>query len=181
MARLLDELGLTDTHVLGHSMGGKVAMALALHWPQRVRRLIVVDIAPFAYADRFTPLIDAMLRLDLATVATRADADRYLALDIASTPVRALLLQNLVRQRGGSTGAPSPHTCRPYWALRPGSVAVTALCRRCLCGAPNPTMCYPLIEAMFPQANFHSIAGASHWVHVDRPAELSEVVRGWLA
>ena len=188
VARLLDELGLTDAHVLGHSMGGKVAMALALRSPQRVRRLIVVDIAPVAYADRFTPLIDAVLRLDLATVATRADADRQLARDIASAPVRALLLQNLARQGGG-------------WAWRIDWRAIAANLPALLGFAPGlggrhcavPALFVqgaesdyllpehrPLIETMFPQASFRSIAGAGHWVHADRPTELSEMVRGWL-
>jgi esterase len=188
VVHLLDAHGLCDAHVLGHSIGGKVAMTLALRWPLRVRRLVVVDISPVAYPDRFTPFIDAVLRLDLATVATRADADRQLALDIASAPVRALLLQNLVRQRGG-------------WAWRIDWRAISANLPALLGFAPErrgshcavPTLFVqgadsdyvlpehrPLIDAMFPQASFRTIAGAGHWVHVDRPAELSEVVSGWL-
>lgn len=188
VVQLLDDLGLRDTHVLGHSMGGKVAMTLALRWPQRVRRLIVVDIAPVAYADQFTPLIDAVLRLDLAAVVARADADQQLARAIDSAPVRALLLQNLVRQDGA-------------WAWRIDWRAIAAAlpgllhfepwsaCRQ----SPAPMLLvqgaesdYVLpehrtqIDAMFPQASLQTIVGAGHWVHVDRPAELSDAVSRWL-
>jgi pimeloyl-ACP methyl ester carboxylesterase len=81
--------------VLGHSMGGKAAMALALSHPASVRRLIVADIAPVAYGHTQQLLVDAMRAIDLSTVETRGDADRQLAAHVDEAGVRAFLLQSL--------------------------------------------------------------------------------------
>ena len=70
---LMERLSLERPAVLGHSMGGKTAMALALRHPQRVGRLIVVDIAPVAYADTLTPFAEAMRGADVVAAATRAE------------------------------------------------------------------------------------------------------------
>lgn len=189
VGRLLEALDIADAHVLGHSMGGKVAMTLALHAPQRVRGLIVVDIAPVTYEDRFSPLIDAMLRLELSTLGSREDADRRLARDLASAPVRALLLQNLVRREGG-------------WAWRIDWRAIAANLPALLGFAPAsegryshvpalfvrgdasdyllPTH-HPAITSLFPHATFRTVAGAGHWVHADRPLQLIESIMSWRA
>ena len=75
LAEVIDAFG-GRMDVLGHSMGGKAAMALALTSPHRVRRLIVADIAPVAYDHTQTPLIEAMEAVDLNAVRTRRDADQ---------------------------------------------------------------------------------------------------------
>ncbi len=81
--------------VLGHSMGGKAAMALALTEPGRVRRLVVADVAPVAYSHDQMQNVDAMRSLDPATVATRGDADRKLAEVLPDAGLRAFFLQSL--------------------------------------------------------------------------------------
>lgn len=100
---LCDSLGLAQIHLLGHSLGGKVAMQFATQHPQRMGKLIVVDMAMRAYADAHTHLIDAMLALDLSQIRTRAEADNALSQRIANTPiintaVRQFLLMNLIKQ-----------------------------------------------------------------------------------
>lgn len=65
--------------VIGHSMGGKTAMTLALESPESVGRLIAVDIAPVSYADRLTPYVEAMLSIDPRTTADRAEAMRQMS------------------------------------------------------------------------------------------------------
>jgi esterase len=184
---LLDERGLSQASIVGHSMGGKVAMSLALLAPHRVRRLSVIDIAPADYADAFTPLLATLLNLDLQTIGSREEADRRLAGRIASRELRAMLLQNLVRRDGA-------------WAWR---VHLAAIARSlpALLGFPRQLerLCCEVpalfvhggasdylqarhklrIEALFPQARFHCIEGAGHWVQADRPAELAAVLRDW--
>jgi pimeloyl-ACP methyl ester carboxylesterase len=81
--------------VVGHSMGGKAAMALALGHPEHVRRLVVADIAPVAYGHTQQPMIDAMRSVDLSTVERRGDADAQLAPLVPEDGVRAFLLQSL--------------------------------------------------------------------------------------
>ena len=78
MAADLAELTTRQTDVLGHSMGGKAAMMLALQYPQTVGKLVVADIAPVAYRHTQMPMIDAMQAIDLENVDTRSDADRAL-------------------------------------------------------------------------------------------------------
>lgn len=87
------EGGVAD--VLGHSMGGKAAMALALLHPGRVRRLIVADIAPVAYDHDQGRYVAAMANLDLAGLTGRAEADHRLAAAVPEPGVRAFLLQSL--------------------------------------------------------------------------------------
>jgi len=81
--------------VLGHSMGGKAAMVLALQNSNLVDRLIIADIAPVSYSHTQTPLIDAMEAVDLKGVSKRSEADALLSDHIDAPEIRAFLLQSL--------------------------------------------------------------------------------------
>ena len=94
--RLIEREGLRQPAVMGHSMGGKVAMALALLHPQCVGRLIVVDIAPVAYADRLSPFAEAMRSIDMLAAASRSEVQRRLAETVPDAGVVPFLMQNLV-------------------------------------------------------------------------------------
>ena len=98
---LLDELGLDFCHLLGHSMGGKVAMTLAHAHPGRIDRLIVADIAPVAYSHDYDDLIDPILALPLETIESRVQADHLLRPHIPEDPLRGFLMQNLARAEVG--------------------------------------------------------------------------------
>lgn len=185
---LLDTQGLARAALVGHSMGGKLAMAFALLHPQRCHGIAVLDIAPARYADGLTPLIYAALRVDLAAVRRREDADAQLARHLPSARLRAMLLQNLVRRDQG-------WAWRIHWAgiaasmpalldfpPAPGrrSSAVPALFLR---GAASDYLAprhEPLARAMFAEACFAELAGAGHWLHADRPGALVRALDGWL-
>jgi esterase len=92
---VLDDLQLAVVDLMGHSMGGKVAMWLALHQPQRLRNLIIVDIAPVAYPLQYNQLIQAMLDMPLADFKNRREADTWLAPTVKQSFERAFLLKNL--------------------------------------------------------------------------------------
>lgn len=81
--------------VVGHSMGGKAVMMLALTRPDLIRRAVIADIAPVTYGHSQQPMIDAMRAIDLNAVATRGDADRQLQAHVDDAGVRAFLLQSL--------------------------------------------------------------------------------------
>ena len=98
---LLEHLAIEQCYLLGHSMGGKVAMTLALSQPQFIKKLIIVDIAPKAYKPRHLQILQAMLSLPLDKIKTRKDADQYLAKWIHSDIERSFLLKNLKRNTEG--------------------------------------------------------------------------------
>lgn len=185
---LLDRLGLPQAALLGHSMGGKTAMTLALETPQRVARLVVVDIAPVTSPGDHGPLIDAMRTIDPGRMTRRAQADQALAPAIPDATLRAFLLQNLVAAGGGYR-----------WRIDLDAIAASM---PALLGFPDPGrrhfegpalfvrgarsryVCdtdYERIAKLFPAARVVSIAGAGHWVHAERPEALLETVTAFLA
>ena len=98
--RLMAHLQIDSCSVIGHSMGGKTAMLLALENPELVSRLIVADIAPVAYSHAFHHLIEPILALQLDQIERRSDADTILQRDIPDDGLRNFLLQNLERKAG---------------------------------------------------------------------------------
>lgn len=94
---LLDDLNLSSIYLSGHSMGGKVAMYLALSDSERIRKLIVVDIAPVTYPLLHQPLLRTLLSLPLMLISTRQQANEYLAESISDSFERTFLLKNLIR------------------------------------------------------------------------------------
>ena len=100
VSRLVDQLGLGDIRVIGHSMGGKVAMQLAIEHGNLLNRIVVADIAPVSYQHDHNDTVGALMAVDIERINSRADADAQLQPLIGEAPLRAFLLQNLVRQDG---------------------------------------------------------------------------------
>lgn len=178
--------------LVGHSMGGKVAMVLALRHPELVARLVVVDISPVDYAGvtEFTGYVEAMRGLDLAALGRRSDADGALTEAVPSRTVRDFLLQNLRREGDawrwqvdleglGSglrriSGWPAEHL-EP--AVYEGPVLWVA-------GAESAYVQPEHAEAMtrwFPHHRRLVVKGAGHWVHSQKPEVFVEVVRRFAA
>ncbi len=174
--------------IVGHSMGGKSAMMLALTRPELVRKLVVMDIAPYAYSHSQTELIDAMEALDLNGLRLRSEADARLAANIDEPGVRAFLLQSLDLKSDPPRWKYNLPVLRDQmpevigWPsdAPKGSFDGPALV---LAGADSAYCREPQAEAMlahFPQAKFRFFSGAGHWLHADRPAEVAEAVAGFL-
>ena len=175
--------------VLGHSMGGKAAMALALSAPERLRRLIVADIAPVAYDHAHGDYVAAMRAVDLARVTRRSDADPMLAAAIPQAPLRAFILQNLIVEEGGARWRPNldalaasmdeilsfpadlPHARwdGPALFLRGGASDYVADAH------------VAAVLARFPAARIETVADAGHWLHADRPEPFLRAVETFLA
>ena len=174
--------------VLGHSMGGKAAMMLALTRPELVRKLVVMDIAPYAYSHTQTALIDAMEGMDLTGLRLRSDADARLAASIPEPGIRAFLLQSLdlksdpPRWKYNLTALRDQMNQLIGWpeTAPKGTYEGPALF---LAGAESDYCREPQVEAIrahFPQAKLRYFAGAGHWLHADRPAEVAEVTAEFL-
>lgn len=97
LVELCNELDLHNIHLLGHSLGGKVAMQFATTHPDRLDKLIVVDMAMRSYEDEHTHLIDAMLAVDLGRMQNRSEVDKALSLAIPNVMIRQFLLMNLIK------------------------------------------------------------------------------------
>jgi len=192
-ARLTADLGADDPVALvGHSMGGKVAMLLALRRPELVERLVVVDVAPVAYdhADEFDGYIAAMKAVDLDALERRDDADAALRDAVPDPMVRGFLLQSLRREGGGwrwllnldllgrdldlITGWPADRLA--------GAAAYEGLVLW-VGGQSSRYVEHEYVEAMdrwFPRNRRVTVKGAGHWVHSEQPEVFLEVLRRFL-
>jgi pimeloyl-ACP methyl ester carboxylesterase len=176
---LIESEGLDRPVLVGHSMGGKTAMALALENPGLLGRLVVVDIAPVSYADRFTPYVDAMSSVNPATTADRAEAMRRMSEKIPDAATVAFLMQNLTARDGHfdwllnlpAIGAAIPALCQFPTELAARRCEIPAtLVTGSLSDYVRPAD-LAAFAGMFPRLRQVEIEGAGHWVHADRPAE----------
>jgi pimeloyl-ACP methyl ester carboxylesterase len=170
--------------VLGHSMGGKAAMVLAVTQPDKVRSLVVADIAPVAYAHSQQGYIDAMRSVDLSRVETRGDADRQLKAIVPEDGVRAFLLRSLdVKARRWILNLDALEAEMDKIVGFPeiaGQFGGPALF---LTGADSDYVRRDhrdLIREFFPAARFAKIPGAGHWLHAEKPREFEAAVRVFL-
>ncbi|MGE0226467.1 MAG: alpha/beta fold hydrolase, partial [Acetobacteraceae bacterium] len=173
--------------VIGHSMGGKTAMQLALLWPDAVSRLCVADIAPVAYAPRNQPIAEALRAIPLDAPLTRAQADAALAQAVPDAGLRAFLLGNLATGPHPSwrIGLPEITAALPDlegWETPAGrSYAGPTLF---VAGARSDfirTDHRETIRSLFPAARFVTVKNAGHWLHADNPAGFLGVLEAFLA
>jgi pimeloyl-ACP methyl ester carboxylesterase len=188
--------------LVGHSMGGKVAMQLALRRPELLRALVVVDVAPVDYpesggrtedldeeASPFAAYIAAMRALDLDRLRARDDADDALRSAVPSRMVRSFLLQSLVRE--GADGW--------RWRLNLEALARDlGRLRRFPQPPPGATFDGPVLwiagvnshyvlpddrprmDALFPATRLVRVKNAGHWVHSEQPEVFLETLRRFL-
>lgn len=174
---VIGSLNLEKPIVLGHSMGGKVAMALALRKPQSVGGLIIVDIAPRQYEKSNEHFVKEMLALDLKVVKNRSDADKLLAKRIPDPVFRSFLLQNLyASDQGYQWRANLRAILENMSALMgfPFGKDNTFFGGTALCIAGGNSEYFEetdkeLFREFFPNVRIIKIKGAGHWVHSDSP------------
>ncbi len=186
LAEVIAGLG-RPVDLLGHSMGGKAAMQLALTQPHLLRRLVVADIAPVAYQHDQSRHVHAMQALDLDGLTTRGAADRRLTATVPEASLRAFFLQSLDLK-----------STPPRWRLNlevllaempkivgwPGTEGVFDGPTLFLTGADSHYVLpehRPAIKALFSHARFAKIPGTGHWLHAEKPREFEETVRVFLS
>lgn len=202
VALLFEDLKLKNPILIGHSMGGKTAMFFAARYPERISRLIIVDIAPCdlrktqrgkIHELQHRALIDALMKLDLNRLQSRQEADRILSSTITSLPVRQFLLKNLHRRSDGTfewllnLKTLSENLSSILEGLHPGK---------------DPMEKYPVelpvlfikgelshyieqedeedIRNLFPNSFFSIIQKAGHWVHAEQPELFLQVVYNFI-
>ena len=185
LAEVIESLG-APVDLLGHSMGGKAAMQLALTRPDLIRRLIVTDIAPVAYDHDQARHVQAMAALDLSAITTRAEADAALAERVPDPSLRAFFLQSLdlrTRPPRWKLNLPVLEAEMPHVIGWPGTQGRFDGPALFLTGA-NSHYVRPehreTIRALFPKARFAKIPDAGHWLHAEKPREFEETVRVFL-
>lgn len=175
----LDDQKIGRAAIIGHSMGGKAAMALALSDPARVERLLVADIAPVRYPPAFQPYLDAMRSLDLSNIARRNEADAHLTDAVPDAGIRAFLLQNLASGPDGLAWRMN------LAALDAGMEEIQGFPDDLLGNRFGGSTLFlsggrsdyvrpahrDTIKQSFPKARFARIPDAGHWVHAEKPAE----------
>lgn len=188
VVEMLDRADIPQALIIGHSMGGKVAMHLALQHAERVAGMVCVDIAPADYdLNRFGPVFEAMRAVEPETLESRQQADERLALYLPAKPLRSYLLQNLVKEDSHW------HWRMNLSALEQGMPELSAF--SCADGVPFPgdaLFVYggqspyvkpdhlPIIRELFPFARLRQIADAGHWVYADNPQTFAEVLESFV-
>ena len=188
VARFFAENELENVVLLGHSMGGKTAMQLALQFPDRIAALIVVDIAPVCYdhLHKQLKLIEAMQELDLAGEMSRSEIEKKLAVKIPEKRLLSFLMTNLNRQNGQfqwrigleqiAAGMPELLNYPELKSVFKGPVQFI--------GGENSAYLkfeyHALIRKYFPESRITMLENCGHWLHVEQPAAFQKTVNEFL-
>ena len=176
-----------EAHIIGHSMGGKTAMQLALSYPEMVKKLVVVDIAPKQYQPGHQAIFEALQSLDLATITNRKEAATHLETTITDPGTQQFLLKNLSRSPNGQYEWKMnlPVLYKSYGQILDNVEMEEPF--------QHPTLFIKggqsnyiqeedtsAIKNFFPLAEIETIPPAGHWVHAAAPKELLNLVHSFL-
>ncbi|NND34150.1 MAG: alpha/beta fold hydrolase [Saprospiraceae bacterium] len=182
--------GMTDgAYLVGHSMGGKVAMQLALDHPALIRALIVVDIAPVEYGESHEKIIRSLMKIPVSDIGSRNEATNLLSETIEDPAIVAFLMKNLSRNEDGTFRWKMnlPVIAKQYnWLLQaPHSknevYSGPSLFVRGGLSSYVPAGSERIIKTQFPQAKVVTIEEAGHWVHADQPVALLRHITEFIA
>ncbi|MCK5821670.1 MAG: alpha/beta fold hydrolase [Bacteroidales bacterium] len=201
LLQFIDARDLSKVMLLGHSMGGKTAMFMATHYPERVSRLVVADMSPLSYirngerADHFAGhehIMTALKDLDLSDITNHREADEKLEAALPDRRLRQFLMKNLTKTKEGNY----------YWQIN-----LDVLMRNLdsLADGLNPEdyqdegfKQYPVlfvkgenshyigerdekaIKRLFPGSNLVSIRDAGHWLHAEQPEAFVKIIKKFL-
>jgi pimeloyl-ACP methyl ester carboxylesterase len=173
--------------IIGHSMGGKVAMTFALLFPEKVDHLIVADIGPVVYKGDHLPLFEAMMRMPLEQITDRHEADAFLSKTISSYAVRQFLLKNLGRDKNGFFWKPHLRLLYEKYDCLMGfdSMGRQFFGPTCFLKGSKSDYIHPdhlnYYKSIFPNSEIKVIENAGHWLHAEQPERFLEVVKQFLA
>ena len=174
--------------VMGHSMGGKAAMALALTQPDLLAGLVIADIAPVPYDHTHLGILQAMAAADLSGVTRRSEGDALMAAALPDPALRGFILQNLVVENGAARwrlNVPALAAGMDDLIDWPSQLSGTSYSGPTLSiyGGASPYVnqtAQAALSQFFPTAEFHEVPGAGHWLHAERPTEFQAALSTWL-
>lgn len=186
LRELIDEEGLSEIFLMGHSMGGKTAMNFAVTYPDRVEKLIVADIAPRYYPIHHQTILEGLNSINLSEIQSRKDADDQLAKYITIPGIRQFLLKSLGRDRNGF-----------YWKINLPIITEKieevgkALEDDTVYDGPTLFLAgansnyiqqsdLPDILEHFPNYEIEFIEGAGHWLHAEKPDAVVREIKRFL-
>lgn len=187
LVEFMDRHGIMQAHMLGHSMGGKTVMQLASTDPERIDKLIVADMAPKAYQPHHTHIIETLLAVPLESIESRKEAEAFLEDRISDWGVRQFLLKGLGRDQNKQLKWKfNLETISQKYPLILEAVELEdpfeGECLFLSGGQSNYVQPedHPLILEAFPQAQFHVIQEAGHWVHAEAPVAFLQAIADFL-
>ncbi|MEO9869713.1 alpha/beta fold hydrolase [Ekhidna sp.] len=188
VVELMSDEGLSKSHILGHSMGGKVAMHLATKHSEMVDKLIVVDIAPKYYPPHHHQIFEGFHAVDFKNLQNRKDADKQMSAVISNIGVRQFILKNLDRKKDGSFEwklniAAIENAIEKVGARIEGDVSFDGATLFIAGGTSDyiDNEDHDLIRSYFSKADIVPVEGAGHWIHAEKPEELGQIVIKFLA
>lgn len=186
MFDLLDDLGIEKIQVLGHSLGGKVAMCMALTQPNRITKLVLADIAPVKYEPRHQSVLSGLNNVDLNNTLDRNHANEQMVEHIVEPGVRQFLLKSLYQEDGkwswrfnlallerdyprlsGAIESEKPFT-KPVLFIKGGNSDYL------LAKHQSP------IAKLFPNSQAKIIQNTGHWLHSEKPSIFNRLARSFL-
>ncbi len=183
---LMQDEGIKDAHILGHSMGGKLAMHLALEHQEIVDKLIVADIAPRAYHSRHEAIFRALHEVQPPLFDSRAEVDAAMQHMIPEPGLRHFLLKNLHRNDSGLAWKMNLSAIESHypdilsevesWEVFEGDVLFIRGERSDYLSESD----VPAIRALFPFAEHVSMPEAGHWLHADNPTLFADLALSFL-
>lgn len=181
----IHDRALEKVNLIGHSLGGKVAMALALTYPAIVEKLVVADMAPVDYKPQHNHILKALSELPLATMKSRSEADKHLSQSISDLRTRQFLIQNVNKGDSGFKWRINlPVIIENYNLLSKGfklSQNIRPFEKPTLfVGGEKSNYIQPVFEehmrSLFPFYEYQEVANAGHWLHVENPDQFNQFV-----
>jgi esterase len=186
VSELMNDEGISSAHIMGHSMGGKVAMYMSGMFPQKIDKLIISDIAPKHYKPHHQEILAALNNLNFTIIKSRKDAETYMETKIPDMGTRQFLLKNLYWKEDHlawrfnlpiiskniemvGTELPQPIVFEgPTLFIRGGNSRYIL-----------DTDIDDIVEH-FPNSKLYTIEGANHWLHAEKPLEYLQVTTDFL-
>ncbi len=184
--QLLQQLNIESCVVLGHSLGGKIAMTLALSKPDLFQALVVADIAPVHYEPRHENVFKGLQNVDLAQISSRSDADILMAQYIQESGVRQFLLKSLVNEGGrwqwrfNLQGLLENYDALSGWKISESVFNSPTLFVK---GGQSDYLTsahQSVVKKLFPQSQAKIMQSAGHWLHAENPTIFNRLVDRFL-